>query len=90
MESIRRKHRHIKFLKDDILKPNYDIYRGTDLIYSIRPPIELIEYLVKISYEVNSALLIRLFSGELPSKNILDKFQIINTSHSILIFMKNG
>ena len=53
-------------IKDDITKPNLDLYRDVDIIYSIRPPSELQPYLVKLKDLTNSKLIIRpLFNEDL-------------------------
>ncbi|MBS7611389.1 hypothetical protein KEJ27_04190 [Candidatus Bathyarchaeota archaeon] len=50
---------------DDILTPNMEIYEGSSLLYSIRPPPELIPYIRKTAEKLKCPLIIRLLSGEL-------------------------
>lgn len=50
---------------DDVLSPNMEIYQGASLIYSIRPPPELIPYICSIAKRLKCPLIIRLLSGEL-------------------------
>ncbi|MBS3815660.1 MAG: hypothetical protein KGY45_03760 [Hadesarchaea archaeon] len=54
----------IDFVQDDITNPNLSIYRGSDLIYSIRTPQELQSHLMKVSGKVESDLLIKPLSSE--------------------------
>ena len=51
-------------IKDDITKPNLEIYKDVDIIYSIRPPSELQPYLVKLAEEINSQLIIKPLTNE--------------------------
>lgn len=51
-------------IKDDITNPNIDLYRNTDIIYSIRPPSELQPYLVSLALEVDSQLIIKPLTNE--------------------------
>ena len=51
---------------DDITKPNLDLYKDVDIIYSIRPPSELQPYLIDLKEKTNSTLIIRpLFNEDL-------------------------
>ena len=51
-------------IKDDITNPNIDLYRNTDIIYSIRPTSELLPYLVSLALEVDSQLIIKPLTNE--------------------------
>ncbi|WP_295611223.1 UPF0146 family protein [uncultured Methanobrevibacter sp.] len=51
-------------IKDDITNPNIDLYRDTDIIYSIRPPSELQPHLVNLALEVDSQLIIKPLTNE--------------------------
>ena len=51
-------------IRDDITNPNLDLYRDTDIIYSIRPPSELQPYLVKLALETGSQLIIKPLTNE--------------------------
>jgi uncharacterized UPF0146 family protein len=51
-------------IKDNITNPNIDLYRNTDIIYSIRPPSELQPYLVSLALEVDSQLIIKPLTNE--------------------------
>ena len=51
---------------DDITKPNLDLYKDVDIIYSIRPPSELQPHLIDLKEKTNSTLIIRpLFNEDL-------------------------
>ena len=49
---------------DDVWNPDMNIYRGSSLIYSVRPPPELLEPIHRIAKAVGCSLLIRPLSGE--------------------------
>lgn len=51
-------------IKDDITNPDLELYRDTDIIYSIRPPGELQPYLVRLAEEVGSQLIIKPLTNE--------------------------
>lgn len=51
-------------IRDDITRPNLDLYEGTDIIYSIRPPSELQPHLVNLAQKVNSQLIIKPLTNE--------------------------
>lgn len=54
---------------DDIRNPNLSIYKRSELIYSIRPPIELQKYIAKVCKKVNSDLIIVPFDDEISDLN---------------------
>ena len=56
--------------KDDILDPNMEIYAGVGLIYSIRPPPELIPYIEKIAQKTGAELIIRPLSTDNMPTNL--------------------
>ncbi len=54
----------LKFHIDDVTQPDLRIYRGASLIYSIRPPPELVTYILRVSKSVGADCLIRPFGNE--------------------------
>ena len=56
-------------IKDDVFNPNMNIYKDTDILFSIRPPAELQEAIMKIRDEVDATLIIKpLFNEDLNMK----------------------
>ncbi|MBE6505540.1 MAG: hypothetical protein E7Z73_07365 [Methanobrevibacter millerae] len=56
-------------IKDDIAKPNLELYRNVDIIYSIRPPYEIQPHLYNLAKKINSTLIIKpLFNEDLNIK----------------------
>ena len=51
-------------VKDDITRPNLDLFRDVDIIYSIRPPSELQPYLVNLAQAIDSQLIIKPLTNE--------------------------
>ena len=56
-------------VKDDVFNPNMNIYKGADIIFSIRPPGEIQEAIMKIRDEIDCTLIIKpLFNEDLNIK----------------------
>lgn len=51
-------------IRDDITNPNMDLYKGTDIIYSIRPPSELQPHLVSLAEKIDAQLIIKPLTNE--------------------------
>ncbi len=51
-------------IMDDILKPDMDIYEGCALIYSVRPPPELVPYIERIAFLAGADLIVRPLSTD--------------------------
>lgn len=53
-------------IKDDVFHPNMEIYKDADILFSIRPPGEIQEAIMKIRDEINATLIIKpLFNEDL-------------------------
>ncbi len=48
----------LKFARDDIFEPDLTLYRGADVIFAIRPAIEMVPALIGIARAVNADLII--------------------------------
>ncbi len=59
-ESRIRNHRipNVKAVIDDIVNPRLAVYAGAGLVYSIRPPVELVPSLVSLSRRVGADLFV--------------------------------
>jgi uncharacterized UPF0146 family protein len=73
-------------IQDDICHPDLKIYKGAELIYSIRPPEELHPCLVKVARDVESDLIIKPLSTD--SINSKEKFKLINYKKAVFYVMK--
>jgi len=57
-------------IQDDISNPNMNLYKNMDVIYSIRPPSEIQQYLMDLRDKTNSILIIKpLFNEDINIKN---------------------
>ncbi len=58
-------------IKDDITKPNLELYKNLDIIYSIRPPSELQPYIIDLALKTNTKLIIKpLFNEDINSRRV--------------------
>lgn len=48
----------IDFALDDIFRPDLSLYRGADLIYAIRPGVEMIPSLIALATELDTTLIV--------------------------------
>ena len=51
-------------IRDDITNPNMELYEGTDIIYSIRPPSELQPHLLRLAGKIGAQLIIKPLTNE--------------------------
>lgn len=77
----------LRAVQDDVQKPNVQMYAGADLIYSIRPPLELWSHLIDVSKYSHSDLIIKPLHDELPS--VAPEFQLVNFRNSSFLLRKN-
>lgn len=54
----------LRFFIDDIFKPDLNIYKGIQLLYSIRPPNEFLIYMKKLAKDICSDLLLKPLSSD--------------------------
>ena len=75
-------------IKDDVFNPDMTIYEGADILFSIRPPAELQEAIMKIRDKVNATLIIKpLFNEDLNMKTKKMKLKNYNRA-SFYIYEK--
>jgi hypothetical protein len=60
----RRVPKGIEFHVDDIRHPKLEIYGGVKLVYSIRPPPELVKYILRVSMAVEADCIIKPLYGD--------------------------
>ncbi len=54
----------VEFYVDDVTDPKVEIYEGASLIYTIRPPPEIVPYVLRIAEVVKSDVIVRPFGNE--------------------------
>ena len=65
----------IEFHVDDVMEPDLSIYKGASLVYSLRPPLELYPYIVRIAKAVRADCLIRPFGNEFSNDGKLINYK---------------
>jgi len=60
----------LKAFVDDLTSPSLEIYEGADLIYSIRPPFELIPNIASLGARIGSDILIAPLSEDAHLSNL--------------------
>jgi uncharacterized UPF0146 family protein len=74
----------VRYVRDDIFKPDMAVYEGASLIYSIRPPIDMQDCIAMVAKKVGSDLLIRPFSSERADlKKYFRDFKCINHKSAV-------
>jgi hypothetical protein len=69
----------IRFVRDDIFRPDMGIYKGASLIYSIRPPVDLQDSMAAVASRAGADLIIRPFSSERTDlSRFFSRFRIVN------------
>lgn len=59
-----------EIIKDDVFNPDLEIYKGADIIFSIRPPFEIQEAIMQLRDELDCTLIIKpLFNEDLNINN---------------------
>lgn len=64
LATIKKAFPELEVVYDDILKPRLAVYEKADLIYSSRPPAEIVYYILNLASEVGCDVLIRPYSDE--------------------------
>ncbi len=54
----------IEVIVDDVTKPRFSLYKHKDLIYSMRPPTELVPYMINLAKEIHADLIVKPLSSE--------------------------
>jgi uncharacterized UPF0146 family protein len=49
---------------DNIIDPDFSLYKGLELVYSIRPPVELVPYMRELADKISADLIIKPLSSE--------------------------
>lgn len=70
---------------DDITNPNLSIYEESDLIYSIRPPIDIQRHIAKVCEKVEADLVLIPFKDEVLELNeYFEEFKLKNIDELVL------
>ncbi|HIC92392.1 MAG TPA: hypothetical protein EYP21_10115 [Syntrophaceae bacterium] len=67
------RYKGLKMVVDDITHPNLSLYTGVHLIYSVRPPLELVPYMERLAKVVAADLIVRPLTSESPPRSPSDR-----------------
>jgi uncharacterized UPF0146 family protein len=54
----------LRVFVDDVTRPDISLFRGVDLIYSMRPPPELVFYMDRLAARLSASLIVKPLSSE--------------------------
>jgi uncharacterized UPF0146 family protein len=60
------RHNGLRVVVDDVIQPDLSLYASLNLIYSLRPPPELVPYMVRLAEVVSADLIIKPLAPEHP------------------------
>jgi len=66
-------HKGLEVVVDDITNPDLYLYCELDFIYSVRPPPELVPYMVRLGKAVSADLLVKPLASEYPGGKLMRK-----------------
>ncbi len=78
----------MKVEKDDIFSPQMEIYQGADLIYSIRPPLEMQLALAGLAAWVGADVIVRPLQDEVADLPGFEKRLVNSGTASFYLFRK--
>ncbi len=61
---VKKVNTSVEFYIDDVFNPKLEIYRGVELIYSIRPPPEMFRAIIKLSKLLDADCIIKPLYGD--------------------------
>lgn len=62
-----------KCVIDDITQPDLWLYAGSKLVYSIRPPLELVPYMIRLAEKISADLIVKPLSDEHPGGQLITR-----------------
>jgi hypothetical protein len=82
LEDIARKYPRLVTVIGNVFSPNIGVYQNANLIYSIRPPAEMLPAMLKIAKQVKANLIIRPITDEPPHD--FKEFKLVNYGMAVL------
>ncbi len=52
-------------IRDDVHEPDVSLYRGAEVIYAVRPGVEMVPSMIRLAQRVNADLLVYHLGGEM-------------------------
>ncbi len=65
-DTERFQYANLRVVVDDVTEPDLSLYSGVHLIYAVRPPMELIPYMVRLSKTISTDLIVKPLASECP------------------------
>jgi uncharacterized UPF0146 family protein len=59
-------YRGLKVVVDDVTDPDLSLYNRVHVIYALRPPVELVPYMVRLAKAVSTDLIVKPLASEYP------------------------
>jgi uncharacterized UPF0146 family protein len=56
----------LKVVVDDVTEPDLSLYNRVHVIYALRPPMELVPYMVRLAKAVSTDLIVKPLASEYP------------------------
>ncbi len=75
-----REYTDFEFYVDDLSSPDIEIYRGAELLYSIRPPMDILESIIDLKKQIGCDLLIVPLHDDIPSQS----YELINHEGEVI------
>ena len=77
----------IEIIRDDIFSPDEELYRGADLIYAIRPGVEMVPALIALAERTGADLLVYHLGNEIygDGGEIIDCGVILHRYHRVKV-----
>ena len=75
----------LNIIVDDVTEPDVSLYRGIKLIYSMRPPPELIPYIRRLASMMSADVIIKPLSDE-----YIDGYKLMQNENVTFFHMKNN
>jgi uncharacterized UPF0146 family protein len=65
------RHDGLKVLMDDVTAPDRELYEAAALLYSLRPPPELVPYMLRLAVSLHADLIVMPLSSEHPGGRLI-------------------
>ncbi|RLB89465.1 MAG: hypothetical protein DRH10_05910 [Deltaproteobacteria bacterium] len=66
-------HNGVNVVVDDVTQPNLSLYAGVQLIYSLRPPPELVAYMERVAAAVSADLIVKPLASEYAGGKLISR-----------------
>jgi uncharacterized UPF0146 family protein len=66
-------HEGLETFTDDITAPDLSLYQGFQVLYAIRPPLELVSYIRRVTLAVSADMIIKPLSSEYPGGCVMGR-----------------